>query len=206
MRQELTLVSVVLVALLALGCAANKKELRAKDARIAELQSELSSLEAELRDQEARNAQLNSELEEALAEYKAKEQLWLEQKEAGSVVTVSDGVLFNSGSVTLLDSGKEIIDRIAGVAQNHPDRAIRVEGHTDNVPIASEYRGKYPTNWELSTRRATAVVHYLMKKHGMAAERLSAAGYGEFQPVAGNDTPEGRAKNRRVVIVIGPKR
>jgi chemotaxis protein MotB len=205
MKQVLMLGFVALVVALAAGCAGNKKALQAKDARISELESTVSSLESELEAQEARNAELNRELEEALAEYKEAEQVWLERKEASSVVTVSDAVLFNSGSVTLSQSGEEIIDKIAGVAKGYPDRHVRVEGHTDDVGIAPEYRNKYPSNWELSTRRATAVVRRLVDKHGMEPDRLSAIGFGEYRPVADNDTAEGRAKNRRVVIVIGPK-
>jgi chemotaxis protein MotB len=205
MKQVLMLGFVALVVALAAGCAGNKKALQAKDARISELESTVSSLESELEAQEARNAELSRELEEALAEYKEAEQVWLERKEASSVVTVSDAVLFNSGSVTLSQSGEEIIDKIAGVAKGYPDRHVRVEGHTDDVGIAPEYRNKYPSNWELSTRRATAVVRRLVDKHGMEPDRLSAIGFGEYRPVADNETSEGRAKNRRVVIVIGPK-
>lgn len=205
MRAALILALTVTTAMLTAGCGAHKKALQEKDARINQLESQVSNLEAELRDQEARNAELNQELENALAEYREAEQVWLERKEASSVVTVSDAVLFNSGSVTLSESGRDIIDKIAGVAANYRDRVVRVEGHTDDVGIAPEYRNKYPSNWELSTRRATAVVRRLIDKHGMDPNKLSAVGYGEYRPVADNDTPEGRSKNRRVVIVIGPK-
>jgi chemotaxis protein MotB len=80
-----------------------------------------------------------------------------------------------------------------------------IEGHTDNVPIGANIKDKYQSNWELSSGRACSVLRYMYWKHKMDPERLSAVGYGEHRPVADNDTLEGRAKNRRVTIVIGPK-
>ncbi|UCG50687.1 MAG: OmpA family protein [Candidatus Latescibacterota bacterium] len=206
MRERSWIVVALVIGLLAMGCAANKKELMEKDARIAELEGEVTGLQQKLSGEEQRNAELSQELNDALADYKAKEQVWLEEKDAQSVVTVSEAVLFNSGSATLSQSGKDVIDKIAEVAGNYPERQIRVEGHTDNVGLAMAYRNKYPSNWELASHRACAVVHYMMKKHEMEADRLSAVGYGEFQPIADNETAEDRAKNRRVVIKIGPKR
>jgi chemotaxis protein MotB len=180
--------------------------LREKDAQIAQLESQIEDLEMESQADKAKIAELNEQLSSALADYEAKEQVWLEEKESHSVVTVSDAVLFNSGSTTLSDSGKDIIDKIAGVAKNHPDREIRVEGHTDNKGILTPYLTKYPSNWELAAHRACAVVHYMVKQHSIDPQSLSAVGYGEYRPIADNDTSEGRAENRRVVIAIGPKR
>ena len=80
-----------------------------------------------------------------------------------------------------------------------------VEGHTDNVGIALEFQDRFKSNWELSTARATSVVHYLRQKHDMDPNRLAAVGFGEYRPLGNNDTPEGRSQNRRVVIEVGPK-
>jgi chemotaxis protein MotB len=80
-----------------------------------------------------------------------------------------------------------------------------VEGHTDNVGIALEFQNAFRSNWELSTARATSVVHYLRNKHKISPDRMAAVGYGEHRPISDNSTPEGRSKNRRVVIEIGPK-
>ena len=129
----------------------------------------------------------------------------LGQEDANSVVTISEAVLFNSGSTTLSESGIDVINKIAGVASGYSNRTVMVEGHTDDVGIAMAYRNKYPSNWELSAARACAVVHYMMKKHEMDPVRLAAVGYGEYRPIAGNDTPEGRNTNRRVVLKIGPE-
>lgn len=202
MRRISWLVVAILVGLLAIGCS-NKKAMMEKDAQIAELQGEVEDLQEKLSLEEARVAELSSELDETLAEYQDKEQVWLEQKELHTIVTASDAVMFNSGSVTLSEAGRDIINKIAEAASNYPDREILVEGHTDNKGIAAAYLAKYPSNWELAARRACTVVDYLMKKHEMAPEQLSAVGYGEYRPIADNDTAEGRAKNRRVVIIIG---
>jgi chemotaxis protein MotB len=204
MKKTTWVLVAVLVAVLAMGCS-NKKVLREKDARIAELEGENTELQEKLTTAEQENAQLNQELESALADYKAKEQVWLAKEDAHSVVTVSEAVLFNSGSTTLSQTGIDVIDKIAGVASGYQNRSIIVEGHTDDVGIAMAYRNKYPSNWELASARACAVVHYLMKKHEMDPMRLAAVGYGEYRPIADNDTPEGRGKNRRVVLKIGPE-
>jgi chemotaxis protein MotB len=88
------------------------------------------------------------------------------------------------------------------VLKDHPGRRILVEGHTDDVPIDQDYRHIFPSNWELSTARASRVLHYLLKEHQADPARLTVSGYGMYQPIAGNDSPEGRARNRRVVISV----
>src|SRR5437764_3403645 len=116
----------------------------------------------------------------------------------GLVVTiVTDKVLFDPGQADLRPEGREVVDKIAAALGKLPNR-ISVEGHTDNTPIS----GRYPSNWELSTARATTVLRELIERHGIDPARLQAAGYAEERPVAGNDTPEGRAANRRVELVV----
>ncbi|NOZ84799.1 MAG: OmpA family protein [Deltaproteobacteria bacterium] len=115
-------------------------------------------------------------------------------------VSLKDKILFSSGQVKLNPEGKEALAKLAEVLKTLNDKVIQVEGHTDNIPIRSK---RFPTNWELSTARALTVVRFL-QKHGVDPSRLSAAGYGPFQPVASNDTPEGRSKNRRIEIVLLP--
>ena len=120
----------------------------------------------------------------------------------GLIISLGEGGFFDSGSDQLKPEGRTLLDAIAtGLIStaNH----IRVEGHTDNVPISSS---RFPSNWELSTARATAIVAYLISKFGFAPDRLSAAGYAEFRPMATNDTVEGRARNRRVdILVLNPQ-
>ena len=119
-------------------------------------------------------------------------------EERGLVIRFADSVLFPSSRAVLTPEAREVMDDVAGILRrlgNH----IRIEGHTDSRPINTP---QFPSNWELSTARATTVLRYLLEVHGLSASRLSAAGYGEYRPVASNETPEGMQQNRRVDIVI----
>ncbi len=116
----------------------------------------------------------------------------------GLVVTiVSDKVLFDPGQADLRPEGRQIVDNLAAALDKLPNQ-LSVEGHTDNTPIS----GRFPSNWELSTARATTVLRELIDRHGFSADRLQAAGYADTRPVATNDTPDGRAANRRVELVV----
>lgn len=116
----------------------------------------------------------------------------------GVVISLRDSVLFDPGSAALDADARKRLDGIAETLRDvsHP---IRVEGHTDNTPIQTS---RYPSNWELSTARATTIVKYLLERHGYSPQGLSATGYGEYRPVAENSSIEGKRKNRRVDIVI----
>jgi len=116
----------------------------------------------------------------------------------GLVVSLGEGGFFDSGSDQLKPEGRALLDSLALNLQHTPNQ-IRIEGHTDNVPIRT---ARFPSNWELSTSRATTICSYLVERFGFAPEELSAAGYGEFRPIDSNDTSEGRARNRRVDIVV----
>ncbi len=116
------------------------------------------------------------------------------------VINLPDNVLFATGSARVNKEGQEALKQIANVLSEFADRRFQIEGHTDNVPMKS---ARFPSNWELSTARALSVVH-LMVEQGVAAENVSAAGFGEFHPRADNETPEGRALNRRIEIIMLP--
>lgn len=195
----------LMLAALSLGCSSNKDLVAAQEQQIADLQTQVADLEGQLAAEKKRSDELNAELEAALAEYQQKEQVLLEKIDDKSVITVSDAMMFQSGSVQLTQKATEILDAVADVLGRYPDREIRVAGHTDNVGIGLEFQEKFKSNWELSTARATSVLHYLRSKHNIEPGRVAAVGYGEFRPVADNSTPEGRASNRRVVIEVGPK-
>jgi chemotaxis protein MotB len=116
----------------------------------------------------------------------------------GLVISLGEGGFFPSGSDQITREGLALLDTIA-TGLSPVGNMIRVEGHTDNVPIKNS---KFPSNWELSTARSTTIVAYLLAKFGFSPESLSAAGYGEYHPIATNDTDEGKACNRRVDLVV----
>ena len=205
MRKWAPLAAVLALLLAVTGCS-NKKEIEAKDQEIAELRGQISELESDLAAERSRADELSRDLEAALTEYKQKEQVLLEKIDNKSVITVSDAMMFSSGSTQLTQNATQMLDKIGEVLQKYPDREVRIEGHTDNVGISLEFQDRFKSNWELSTARATAVLHYMRRKLNIAPDRLAAVGYGEYRPVADNATPEGRSKNRRVVITVGPKK
>ncbi len=124
----------------------------------------------------------------------------VDKKDDWIEVSLDDTVVFQSGGVEPVDDAFPVIEKIARIMRRH-DNAMLVEGHTDNVPIRNSV---FPSNWELSAARAASVVRYLALE-GVSAARMGAMGYGEFKPVARNDTPQGRLKNRRVVLLISKR-
>ncbi len=119
-------------------------------------------------------------------------------------VNMVDAILFDSGKAEVKPEGLAVLQKVVDILKNVKDKAIRIEGHTDNVQIVGALTRKYPTNWELSAARAINVTRYLQQQ-GIDPANLVAVAYGEFKPVADNATDEGRAKNRRIEIVLVPK-
>jgi chemotaxis protein MotB len=117
-------------------------------------------------------------------------------------IDISDKLLFKSGSYDITDKAKEVLGKVTAVLKNQPDMEFMVEGHTDNVPFA---KGVLVDNWDLSVKRATAVVRILQKQYGLDPTRMAAAGRGEFKPITDNANTEGKATNRRTRIVILPQ-
>lgn len=117
-------------------------------------------------------------------------------------IDISDKMLFKSGSYEITDQAKVVLGKVAAVLNNQPNIEFMVEGHTDNVPYS---RGVLLDNWDLSVKRATAVVRVLQNQYGIQPARMTAAGRSEYVPVTSNDTPEGKAANRRTRIVILPE-
>jgi chemotaxis protein MotB len=116
-------------------------------------------------------------------------------------VDLAEQIFFDSGRAALKKEGKEVLKKVAEALKSYENKIIRVVGHTDNVPVAKSIQGIYPSNWELSVARATNVVRFLQVS-GIPPERMVPSGRGEYDPVAPNDTPEGRQKNRRIEIVL----
>ena len=119
-------------------------------------------------------------------------------------VSMVDKILFPSGEAEITPAGLKVLQRVGNIIKNVEDKTIRVEGHTDNVSIRPSLQKQFPTNWELSTARATNVVRFLQDKVGMDPTRLQAVGFSEYHPLASNDKPVGRSKNRRIEIALLP--
>lgn len=117
-------------------------------------------------------------------------------------VSLSDKLLFKSGSAEVEDKGKQALKKLSEVLNKNNEIDVEIEGHTDNIPIKT---ARYEDNWDLSVHRATNIVRILQEEYAVNAKRLTAAGKGEFMPKASNETAEGRAKNRRTEIVLSPK-
>lgn len=119
-------------------------------------------------------------------------------------VNIVEKILFDTGKAEIKPEGKNVLSRVAMILKEISGQQIRIEGHTDNVPIGRELQKTYPSNWELSTARATNVVRFLVETHDLDPKAISATGYSEFHPVETNTTVEGKAKNRRIEIVVVP--
>ncbi len=199
------------------GATAENEQLRKEltrlgknaDALLAEKGSLAGALaDAKARLEELRKAQAAAEARAALFKQLALKfhkmidsgQLKVVLRNGRMVLQLANDVLFDSGRTDIKPAGKDALAQVAAILTTITDRHFQVAGDTDNVPIQT---GHFPSNWELSTRRADEVVHFLIAQ-GMHPEVLSAAGYGEFDPVASNDTPDGRAKNRRTEITLEP--
>lgn len=120
-------------------------------------------------------------------------------------VNIVDKVLFPSGKAEITDEGREVLARVAQVLAQTRDRVIRIEGHTDNVPIHKHLQDRFATNWELSVARAARVVRFLQEHTGLEPASFEAVGLGEHHPVADNATAVGRAQNRRIEIILYPR-
>ncbi|MGA2143305.1 MAG: OmpA family protein [Brevinematales bacterium] len=118
-------------------------------------------------------------------------------------VTLVGDILFDEGSDVIKPEGKAALDKIVKKLTDAKDKFIRIEGYTDDLAIAPAYQSKYPSNWELSSARANAVLRYLIEK-GVKPEMIKSTGYGKYNPVASNDTTEGRAQNRRIEVELVP--
>jgi chemotaxis protein MotB len=164
-------------------------------------------LQAAREAEQARLARVRSDYNDLVAALEseiADKVIALDQANERLTVTIVDRVLFPSGEATLTPEGRRVMARVGTVLARVDDRAVRVEGHTDDVPIGPALRERFPSNWELSTARATQVVRFLAKEGGVAPGRLQAAGRADTEPTASNVTEEGRRQNRRIEIILLP--
>jgi len=134
----------------------------------------------------------------------AQGQITITELKGKLTLDVVDKILFASGEAEVKPEGLAVLKRVIEILKDVQDKVIRIEGHTDNVKIGGALAKKYPSNWELSAARALNVARYLQKQ-GIDPTLLAAVAYGEYKPIADNGTPEGRAKNRRIAIILQPK-
>ncbi|UCB46758.1 MAG: OmpA family protein [Spirochaetota bacterium] len=126
----------------------------------------------------------------------------VEQVRGRLTMKVTEELFFETGKADIKPQGEDVLRRIGAILKKIPEKNIRVEGHTDNVQIGPSLRSKYPTNWELGSARATNVVRFLQENAGIDPLRLSAVSYGEYRPIASNRTERGKARNRRIEIIL----
>jgi chemotaxis protein MotB len=182
--------------------AAEQERLNKLSAELKERSQRVDELEGMIAAQEAGLKKLKETLSKALNGFEGKG-LTVEQKNGKVYVSMENKLLFGSGSWTVGTEGKKAVVEVGKVLAANPDISVLIEGHTDNV--AYKGSGDVADNWDLSTKRATAIVHILKDNKGVKAENLTAAGRSEFAPIAGNDTAEGKSKNRRIEIILTPK-
>lgn len=177
------------------------KELEKKEKLLQEREQKLKEMQSIIDKQDSLVNRLNTVVKNALLGFNPDE-LTVEMKNGKVYVSMSDKLLFKSGSAEVEAKGKDALKKLAEVLNKNTDVDILIEGHTDNVPIKTAV---YKDNWDLSAARATSVVRLLTDDYTVEAKRLTASGKGEYFPVAPNLTSEGKAKNRRTEIILSPK-
>ncbi len=211
--------AVFLVGVLALTAVTKNRqaaeartELATAQAAAARAEAEAKALQEKLVEGAARIQELEKEkeavaqsrrsLEDEMRAALESRDVTISRLQGKLTVNILDRVLFDSGEAQLRPDGEAVLLKVAKILAQHPNLQIHVVGHTDNVPIRATARSRYPSNWELSTARASAAVRYLAERGGVDPKRLGVVGYGEFRPIADNSTVEGRSRNRRIAITI----
>ncbi|MCP2501240.1 MAG: OmpA family protein [Deltaproteobacteria bacterium] len=179
--------------------------------KVADLEAENTKLQAEnaslAKAREEQVQKVSSTYETMIEKMKSeisKGQITISELKGKLTVNMVDSILFDSGRAEVKKGGLEILGKVVSILKDVKDKSIRIEGHTDDVQISRALAQRYPTNWELSAARAVNVARFLQDQ-GIDPANLSAAAYGEWKPVATNDTAEGKAKNRRIEIILVPK-
>ncbi|OEY72255.1 OmpA family protein [Salegentibacter salarius] len=172
-----------------------QRDLDARSRRVNELEELIAAKDAKM------NA-LKEAISKALTNFEGKG-LTVEQRDGKVYVSMENKLLFSSGSWAVNAEGRQAVKQLGQVLAENPDIAVLIEGHTDNVPYGGS--GPLNDNWDLSTKRATSIVQILKENNNIDPQNLTAAGRGEYAPIATNETAEGRAKNRRIEVILTPK-
>jgi len=168
--------------------------------QLAEQQDKLKQLQALIDQQQAQTESLRKKMADALGGFTS-DQLSVFTKNGKVYVSLSEKLLFPSGSAVVNKEGQEALQKVAEALIQNPEINVNIEGHTDTVPI----KGKFQDNWDLSVGRSTAVLRLLTQEYHVNPVRFTASGRGQYEPIADNETAEGRAKNRRTEIILAPK-
>ena len=199
-----------------------QEELKVAESRIPSLTGEIAKSEGELKELQARVTELRAQklrFEKTVEQMKSayngmvsdlkdqieKKEVSISQLEQKLTISFLDRVLFEFGKATLTRQGKQTLDKVGKGLRSIEGREIRVIGHADDIPIHPGYRYKFPSNWELSAARAATVVRYFQVEMGLDPKSMEAVGHSFYYPITSNETPEGRAQNRRVEITVAPK-
>ena len=172
--------------------------------RNAALQKEVAALTKAKEEQVQKVSSTYESLLEKMKSEISKGQVTISELKGKLTVNMVDSILFDSGKAEVKPGGLEVLQKVISILTDVKDKSIRIEGHTDNVRIVGGLAKRYPTNWELSAARAINVTRYLQDQ-GIDPGQLAAVAYGEWKPVGDNGSPEGRAKNRRIEIILVPK-
>jgi chemotaxis protein MotB len=214
---KIAVIVVSVIALVLVGISlylldANRKlvlranNLEQKRAAIAaELEARIAAVSQEKEDEISRLKGTYDELVASMQKEIEEGQVTITQLADRLSVSMVDKILFPSGEAEITPEGLKVLERVGKILKNTQDKMIRVEGHTDNVPIHPNLQKKFPTNWELSTARATNVVRFLQEKVGIKGVLLHAVGMSEYHPVASNANESGRSQNRRIEIILLPE-
>jgi chemotaxis protein MotB len=177
------------------------KEIAIKETELQSRLDRVNELEKMINEQKTSLNQLKESLSDALLNFEGKG-LTVKQRDGKVYISMENKLLFKSGKWDIEREGKKALTQLSRVLEKNPDISILIEGHTDNVPFTSI--GDVESNWDLSTKRATAVVKILLKNNQILPQNLTAAGRSEYLPIAPNSSKEGRASNRRIEVILSP--
>ena len=198
--RNLALLGLLIAVLAMAGCSCKEYEeqIMQLDAQIAEMQKDLADKDAVINERE----EVAEDLRNNLKDCQGENAVLVEQSEEVVMITVQEDLGFNSSQTIVLDTMVPTLEAIARTVRDHPNWDVFVEGFTDSKKILEEFQEQYPSNWELGAFRSCAVVRYMTDNLDLPAERFAAVSYGPYRPLADNETPEGRAQNRRVRFTL----
>ena len=179
-----------------------KQSLQACEKNLSEQDQKVAQLaEVQMKQMKSTHDALVSELKDQIQ----KQEVTIKESQESLSLNFVDRILFEFGKADLTPEGEKVLKKVGEALKNIKGKKIRVTGHTDNIPIRPDFMYKFPSNWELSSARAASVVRYFQEKIGLDPKEMEAIGRSFYQPEASNDTKEGRARNRRVEILIAPQ-